>query len=636
MQQMQSQYIGQPIEMVSIHAAAYGQESGEDRIYTVSTGKPCVLFVLRPSDGTCLRRIPIATSHHSWGMVTAPDGRIYIGGDGRLYRYTPGSEAVEDLGVPIEGESYFWRLAVSASTGCIYGGTYPSGKVFEYNPKSESYRAFGPIEANSQYVRCMDVAGEEVFLGLGVQGAMLYRMNVITGSKQEVQLPEEAAKDNLVYDLTAAGCKLFIRTTPSNRLWVYDLAAERWIDRIEQAQGLDVSPLQEGCPLVYLVREDTLCSYNLETLQLTPLPVPIHDSAKGFGWIRLSDDRDFPDNTLVSMRRNGDFWMYNPDTGMHRTVATSLRGQPIAIQSMTLGPEGDIHMGGYFAGGYARYQPTEGNLTSYKGVGQIEGMVSHEGKIYLGVYTKAKIYEYDPSKPWEENGNPKHLFSLQAYRQDRPYAWVSAGKHVAIGTTPDYGQLGGALTLYDPETGEYEVYEHIVKNQKVVALRYRDGIIYGGTCVWGGLGVQAVETEGKLFIWDPATRSMLDEVVPIEGERAVSDLTFDEDGKLWGITAGYVFRYDLQRRITDRIIPCFDHDWAKTAFFSRGGFLEYIGENRLVGTTLGKLFLLDTEREKLKVLSEDNTLFTLDREGHLYFNRADELHRLDRGLLFAE
>lgn len=626
--------LGKPIRMVAIYAAAYGKENGEDRIFAVSSGTPCVLFVIDPQHHTCVRRIPMETTRHSWGVVAATDGNIYMGGDGRLYRYIPGNDAVDELGVPIEGETYFWRLAAHPN-GKVYGGTFPGGKVFEYDPATQQFRDFGTIENASQYVRSMDAYGEELFAGLGVVKASVFRLNTVTGEKREIPLPEEARADTTVYDLNVVDDKLFVRTTPSNHLWVYDLKAERWVDRIDQGTGLDISPLQPGEPYVYFVRNEKLCAYHIHACKLTELPVPVGDSAKGFGWIELRDDPDFPGSSLVSMKKNGDFWFYNPVTQKYRTVSLPLEGQPIMIQSMIRGPEGDIHMGGYLAGGFARYSPNTGKITSYKGIGQIEGMVSHQGSIYMGVYTKAKIYKYDPDRPWEEHQNPKLLFSLQKHRQDRPYAFASAGDEVAIGTTPDYGQLGGALTLYNPKTGTHEVYEHIVQNQSVITLAYRDGLLYGGTCVWGGLGVPPVELEGKLFVWDLRTRKKRYEIVPVPGERAVSALVFDEEGLIWGLTAGCLFQFDPEAQQTVKVISLFDFDWSETEFFSRGGFLEYIGDGRLIGTTLGKLFLFDTVSGKLRVLSDNNALFAFDNEGHLYFNKQDDLLRMDRSHLAA-
>ncbi|MBA4493295.1 hypothetical protein ACFO25_06500 [Paenactinomyces guangxiensis] len=60
---------------------------------------------------------------------------------------------------------------------------------------------------------------------------------------------------------------------------------------------------------------------------------------------------------------------------------------------------------------------------------------------------------------------------------------------------PDY--LGRALTIFDPGSGQYDDYRNVVANQSVISLAYKDGFIYGGTSVSGGLGLKPAETEAK-------------------------------------------------------------------------------------------------------------------------------------------
>src|SRR5690606_19046910 len=111
---------------------------------------------------------------------------------------------------------------------------------------------------------------------------------------------------------------------------------------------------------------------------------------------------------------------------------------------------------------------------------QVEGMTSHGTDLMLGVYPGAKIYRYDTTQEWQAGTNPGTPVAI-GNSQDRPVALTPAGDLTAIGSVPDYGHLGGALTLLDRTTGETTSYRNVVQDQSIVTLLHRDGKIYGGS-----------------------------------------------------------------------------------------------------------------------------------------------------------
>lgn len=613
-------HLGAPIHGVSVYAAAYGKENGEERIYAVSTGNPCVLHIVDPVKGICIRRLEVEGSNHSWGTVVSTDGRVYIGGDGYLYQYTPGEEEIVNLGVAIEGETYFWRLA-AGTNGQVFGGTYPGGKVFSYDPETDQFKSFGHIVDGQKYVRSLAFSSPYLYIGLGSQSAQLIRLNIDTCEKKEIPFPETVTNQSFVYDANVADSFLFVRVTPSNQLLIYDLEKEEWVDQIDSTDGLDVStPDSEG--YVYFVKDGILHSYHLSSLTLKKTDAKIDDFAMGFGWMTIKGR-----TLLASAKRNGDFWLYDPITEEFQIVAVELQGQPISIQSLVQGPDGNLYIGGYLVGGFAKFDYRENQFTEYPGVGQIEGMVTHKAKIYMGVYTKAKIFEYEPSRPWVDGENPRLLFSLNHLKQDRPFALVSAGEKVAIGTVPDYGVLGGALTLYDPMTEEYEAYVNIIPNQSIIVLAYQNGIIYGGTSIWGGLGKEPTEQEAKLFAWDPERKQLLWETTPIPGEKAISALYFDETGMLWGLSGGYLFQYDIEQKHSTRKIQIIDYDWKQATHFYRGGTLFLDNDGMLVGSLFGKLFRFNRTTGDWEILHDKAILNQRDRDGNIYFAHETNLYQ---------
>src|SRR5699024_1406594 len=102
--------------------------------------------------------------------------------------------------------------------------------------------------------------------------------------------------------------------------------------------------------------------------------------------------------------------------------------------------------------------------------------------------------------------NPEQMLEVgrEATGQDRPRHMISAGEHVAIATIPDYGELGGGLTLLDPQTGEHEFTRDIVADQSVTDLAYADGVVYAGTSIHGGLDSTPKADTAEVVAWRAA------------------------------------------------------------------------------------------------------------------------------------
>jgi hypothetical protein len=169
-------------------------------------------------------------------------------------------------------------------------------------------------------------------------------------------------------------------------------------------------------------------------------------------------------------------------------------------------------------------------------------MGSLEGKLYLCSYPEARLSIYDPNKPLrfgdDEDANPRDLGPMggELYR---PRTMVTGPQgNVYIGGYPDYGLLGGAISVYDPKKNEKRVYRHIVPNQSIASLAYIEklDLIAAGSSVRGGTGTRAVEKEAKLILWDPKGEKKVVEVTPVPQARTVLSLAVTVDGILYGIT----------------------------------------------------------------------------------------------------
>jgi hypothetical protein len=150
--------------------------------------------------------------------------------------------------------------------------------------------------------------------------------------------------------------------------------------------------------------------------------------------------------------------------------------------------------------------------------------------------------------------------------QSRPWALVSAGRYVAVGTVPHNGATGGLLALVDPDTGRYWT-ERIAGGHSVVGLAYRRGVLYGATSVYGGAGApRPTATDAVVFAYDVRRKRMLWQVTPRPGEGAFGEVAFDKDGHLWGAGPTSVFELDPRdgSTLAERLYA--DYPWSTVEY----------------------------------------------------------------------
>lgn len=606
---------------------------GGEAIFAISNGSPAMLNVIDAKTGENISTHPLPGASQAWGTAKDPFGNVYIAGGSKLFRYIPSSDIVDDLGRATSSETTLWHIK-SDEEGRIFGGTFPNGKLFMYDPATNQFTDFGSMVEGEQYSRSIAIYKDKAFVGIGTK-AHLIEFDVNTREKREIALPEKYKSEKMVYDLDIAKHLLFARITDSSTLLVYDLKKGEWVNEVSGVKGVKVSPAGPQ-NLVYFNKDNELHSYSLLDHTVKALGFKDAWSNKGFGWVHLGEP-GFTGPSLVSVLFNGRYWIYNPKSGQHKFMQADMEGQPTTIQSIGTGPDGNIYTSGYLAGGFSKYSPTDNKITRFTGFGQAENMISTDKYLYLGVYAGADIYQYNPDLPYDhdptnvaEATNPKRLFSLRPYGQDRPFGFAQGDGKVFIGTVPDYGKLGGALTILDEASHQYQVFRNVVQDQSVISLQYRNGLVFGGTSVSGGLGISPVAQEAKLFIFDPATKEKVYEGTPLPGEKAIGALAFDDEGYLWGMSPGKIFKFDIEKREVIASKELFPFDWTKVGHYWRGAFLSFDADGHFYGTSTGKLFKFNPDSWEVEILETNAALFAKDMQGDLYFARGSELLRFDR------
>lgn len=551
--------LGYPIRTVSINDGVMGKENGRDVLYTTASTTPAVFNVIDVKNNALIRTFELEGVAQSWRHVIAPDGTVYIGtntasGTGELWSYSPATKSVQKLKV-IGSEKSVWSMTTDPE-GNVYIGTYDHGKLFRYNPKTKELKDYGSLLANHNYIRSMAYVDGYIYAGMALPFEVV-KVNVETGASEVISdevpsiLGVEHEKLEFAYDMAVVDKYLFIKASGESGLMMvyYNLQEQKWEDKyigVDPVSGKGVMsynqiPVMNG--KAYVPAHGGILEVDLATLATRNTGISFATSLRGAAWIDMGDPELTPDRTIVTIQGNGKLSALDVKKGLRKDLpGVAAKGGPIPIHNMERGTDGRLYMSAYPGGVGGAFDPVTRESSNFL-IGQAEGIVSAGNKVYYGIYPGGYIYEADISGG--KMSEPKQLFQIGS-GQDRPYKMESADGKLLIGTIPDYGLLGGALTIYDLASGEKQVYRNIIKDHSIVGLAYKDGKIYGSTTKSGGLNTTMPANNPEVFVWDVAKKEMtmhtqLTSLTGLGNHRMISGLTIGPDGLLWGGVDGILF-----------------------------------------------------------------------------------------------
>ncbi|CAM3384840.1 S-layer homology domain-containing protein [Marinicrinis lubricantis] len=611
--------------------------AGENEVYFVSNGKPGSFFVVDGETGALKFQEVIPNTIATWAMTIGPDQNVYFSGteDGKLYRYLPLEKKIEYLGY---NETDNWTWDLEAIGDKIYGGTFNSstdGKLFEYDITNQTFRNYGVVEDGQQYVRGIAVDEDYIYAGLGTT-LRLYKIDRVTGEKTEIHVPGYSGETGMVADIFVHGGKLFVSVSTVNMV-VIDIETGE-VDASFQYSNMISEPSPDQPDVIYYKYLTQFYKYDMSTKQSTeiilPFPLPDTTRVKDMAWIKLQQGEKAGQTVLAMVTQYGEYMLIDPDDASVSFIELDIDAQPVNIQSLKRGFDGRLYMGGYQRG-MSVYNPFTDQLdVSISSFAQPEGIGFMNDRVYYGTYVSAVMYEYDPSLPAVLNENPKLVFDIE--HQDRPFAITSGDNKLFVGTVPDYGYLGGALVIYDEASDTWKQYDHeeVVRNQSIIGLAYKDGLLYGSTTVWGGLGIEPSEPEAKLFVWDVERGQKIDEftldgLIIDEAPRMIGSISFGPDGLLWGVVDGTLFAMDVETKqiVKSKMISPSMYNSSKWLPYE----LEWAPDGTLYTTLSRKVIAIDPETMQHKVVVDEfvNSM-TLGIDGSIYYapNAGASLSRI--------
>lgn len=551
---LDSTYFGKPeqlltplMDAVSIFNGAVGTEDGKPVMYTTTKGLPAQLNVMDIEAQKLLRVIPLEGAENTWAHEVLPNGDLYIatiGGGAKLWKYSPGGDSAEVVAT-FAGETF--PFSITSDQGKVYVGTYPSGKVFQYDPDNGEVEDYGRMigESSQEYIRSLAVIGDDVYSGTG-HGKIIH-YNKSTGEKEDIAA--SIGEPGHIYDLDKVDDRyLFARYELSSNGYVYDTQEEKWLDVvIPKARGLHVPEQSEGGKIYFMNTDNKLQTFDLDTLNVEDTGIVYNSGFRGVDWVEFGTP-DLPGKSLVTINFSGYVTILNLEKKTTVKTPVLAEGTANVINKIETGPDGKLYMSGVQTGKGAIYDTDTKTKTPFN-MGQGDSIATFGDKLLFGVYPEGDIREFDPGQEPSDN-NPKKLFTI-GEEQNRISSIIEGDGKAYIGSIPFYGELGGALTVYDPDASEdnkVKVFRNVVEDQSVNSLVYRDGKVYGSTTINGGLGADPTAEEAKIFIWNTETEEKTKEIsLSIEGlekPEAIGELSFGPDGLLWGAAIDTIFALD--------------------------------------------------------------------------------------------
>jgi streptogramin lyase len=532
-----------------------GPEPGSQRLYAshIYGGDTLDIVATDPLTGqTDVFPGPLPGECGAWAMALGPDGQVYVGtlSAAHVLRVDWATKALVDLGRPSETESYIWQLALGTDDK-LYGCTYPNAKLVRFDPATGRGEDLGRMDPTEGYAR--SVAADDhgfVYVGVGPSKAHIVAYEIATGEHRDILPPEASAED--------------------------------WGNVVRAGDGAVYGSARGK-------------TFRLAGWEAVPIPP---EEAKGEPPLTLADGRLVSyDGPSVSVT--------DPATGQVERHETGYRGKSQDIFRIGLGPDDRLYASTAMPIHFFWADPDSDawEELGQPGGGEFYSFLAHGNTLLGAAYSgAAPLMVYDPERPYAPSegptGNPRLVHYDGENSGWRPMAMIAGpDDKVYIGAVSGYGLLGGPLCIFDPATGSIEQFLHLIPDQSVVALALLpDGLLVGGTSIGGGGGSHPTQTEAKLFLWDPATKTTLFETVPVPGDGTIVALAVGKDGLVYGFTGSTQFVFDPATR---DVIDSAPHELGSVVFNA----VIPGPEGELYGLASGGIFRVDTATRRPRILA---------------------------------
>lgn len=508
---------GTSIRTLTTFSGVFTTNSNGEKVYYGVTRDSNILRLFRFNvvKATVDLVIPIEDASGAWGLVLDRD-MLYIGSysynrayPASLYRYNLLTETLEKIG-ELQGQTHVWAMILAGDT--LYLGTYPTASLFAYHARTGVLENLGSL-SSEKYIRALETYQGKVYAGIGAR-AQLLEYDPDTGQTRDI-LPAEYREESFVYHLVRVGAKLFIGLRPSNDILMYDLRTRHFTLLMKASDQQPGDTPEFSVDTVHFTGLlGHLFEYHTKTGVFKKLTPP-HSRAL-VGSHLVSED------TIAWVESNGLYQEVSADGVLRKTIDFFDFGlEGIANTPMSLFAYDDrVFLGG---NRLRIFNVRSGQDTYHILPSEVKALSFLQGTLFTANYEYATIWAYpqfvldDPAR-FQFNDSQFLLFAI-ADAQNRPLAMLADPRtqNIFIGTQPNYGEYGGALTYYNSSfKNEPRTYRHIVPQHSIRSLACdatNPNHLFLGTDVYGGTGIDPLPEEAHVVKWDLAGETILFDVV---------------------------------------------------------------------------------------------------------------------------
>jgi outer membrane protein assembly factor BamB len=552
------QSLGIPVRMGGLMGCIVGPNGkGGEALYFNFNQISGLLFLVQvdPDTGEA-RQFNAPQGPGAWAMIAGPDDKVYLGTwDGALIlRFDPAQpdKGLEVVGKPSPTEDYLWQFDLSKH-GEIYACTYPNAKLVRFDPKTGQMTDLGRMHPTEMYARSLAVGPNgRVYVGIGTEKGDLVVFDPATGQH---------------HGMLPAGLH----------------GAKGW-------STVGVSRRADG---------QVYAEFGPNLMRLDDEQATIVDHAPDRPGLKLRDGRE-----VVAFGR-GTFSIKDPRTGQVAEHTFKYAGAGDYIFMVGVGPSNSVHGSTAMPLEVFRFDPRS-SQSEYLGAmpgGEVYSILEHDRKLYLCYYGGAIMNLYDPAKPFWKFGptldcNPIS-FGGVGDGHLRPRAMIyGPGGRIYIGSEPPYGELGGALGVWDPTLNRtVENYRNLITNQSIASLAWdsKSGLLFGGSGNYGGGGTKPIEKEAKFFAFDPARKRKVFEAALVPSAKKYP-ATSVSHGLVFTTVGDNLLVFDPQSMSVKRTITLPGSQLDISLAEAPGG--------QLVGLTSKGVYLVDPEKAQIVQTAE--------------------------------
>ncbi len=473
-----------------------------------------------------------------------------------LERLFPPVRVVWDMAASPDGKLY---LATSRQT---------NARVYEYDTERGELRDLGEFEEEPrQDARSIAATEDKLYVGIGYNAINLWSVDRRTHERESILPPEFREKEHYwLYSLDANEDWVAAGTEgPEGLLAVID-RSDYSNYRIVEYGGSTLHFIDLAGDTVYFGGGSGVWAYDIkgDTVEkVTSMPV--------------NRGLFYRDGVLYGGAGRERIGSYDLSSGELQVVNLLDEGVETGAE-----PAQSLAAGGgklYYGGRSLGVRDLEsGELETVDAPGEAKSMVVVDGLLYMGMYTSGNLVSYDPA-----TGTIETLAEApEGQLRPRIVHYDEAHRLLLMGTQAD--ELGGgALTVYNLETGESESWVNPLGERAIATLASGDGVIY----------VAAQRGGGPVGAWDPKTGEWLWETVPLENDWVMG--LAERDGRLYGLgVRGTVVVMD----------PRTGEVGEKKRLFSWGGRLMADDEG-VYGVTDEKFFRIDPATLEPEILVDE-------------------------------